>query len=426
MRRIFLVLVACAIVLAIAWGLSGLPGRLALDIGDTTLETTTPVAALGLLIIVAVAYAIIRFFAALVRSPRAVGRMRSSRRHRVGQVAITRTLVALAAGEKGDARREASRARRLLGDTPQTLLLTAEAGRLAGREDEAETAFRALAVRSDAGFLGYRGLLRQAIAKEDWAEAAALARQAEAAHPGAAWLRQERAGLAIQAGNWAEALELADNDAPKAALGTAAAMAESDPTRALRLARDAWKQDPSLVPAAVIYSERLRATGKEKRAMAALRESWTLQPHPELGDAALAPVADKLDRLKAAQALTQGNPEHPESRLLIARAALDAGQPAEARHQIEAAQSDGLNTRRMWMLLAEVEEEQRGDTEIGRLAQRDALRKAAEALPDDGWRCSHCHTPQPRWQAACPACGTAGSIRWASSVVAPVTVPAIL
>src|SRR5439155_24956275 len=174
-----------------------------------------------------------------------------------GDVAVTRTLLALAAGERGDARREASRARRLLGDTPQTLLLAAEAGRLAGRDDEAQTAFRALAARQDAAFLGLRGLLRQAIEREDWAEAAALARQAEDVQPGAAWLRHERARLAVRAGNWSDALALADAEAPKAALAAAAAEAEPDASRALRLAKQAWQDDPSLPSAALAYATRL-------------------------------------------------------------------------------------------------------------------------------------------------------------------------
>ena len=145
---------------------------------------------------------------------------------------MTRTLLALAAGETGEARREAGRARRLLGDTPATLLLAAEAGRIAGRTDEAEAAFRALAERDDAAFLGLRGLLRQAVEREDWQEAAVLARRAEAVQPGAAWLRRERARLAVRAGNWSEALALADPDAPKAALAAAAADAEADASRA--------------------------------------------------------------------------------------------------------------------------------------------------------------------------------------------------
>ncbi len=425
MRRILLVLVACVVVLAVAWALAGLPGRLTFEVGDTTVEATAPIAALAAVVAFAVVYAVLRVLGALVRTPRAIGRARAARRRRLGELAITRTLLALAAGEKGDARREAARSRRLLGATPQTLLLTAEAGRLAGRDDEAESAFRTLAESKDAAFLGYRGLLRQAIAREDWAEAAVLARQAEAAHPGAAWLRQERARLAIQAGNWAEALELADTNAPKAALAAAAAQAEPDSSRALRLARDAWKYDPTLPPAALAYAERLRAAGREGRAQAVLRESWLLLPHPDLAAAALAPLTDKLARAKAAQALTSRNPEQPESRLLVARTALDAGLTGEARHQVEAARAAGVDSRRLWLLLAEIEEEERGDTEAGRLAQRDALRRAAGAEPDAGWRCSHCHTPQAHWHAACPACGTAGGLAWVVPTPIVTGLPAV-
>jgi HemY protein len=416
MRRILLVLVTAAIVLAIAWGLSDLPGHVSLAFGGTIVETNTPIAALALIIIILVVYTVLKLLAALLRTPRAMGRMRSRRRRRLGDEAITRTLLSLAAGETADARREADRSRRLLGDSPQTLLLVAEAGRAAGREDEAETAFRKLTERKDGAFLGYRGLLRQAIARQDWAEAAALARQADAAHPGTAWLRQERARLAVQAGNWTEALELADSDAPKAAFATAAALAEPDPVRGLRLARDAWKQDPSLVPAALAYAERLRAEGKDSRAQSVLKESWILQPHPDLAEAVLAGVTDKLARAKFAQMLTRNNPDHPESRLLLARTAIEAGLTGEARHQIEAARAAGLNTRRMWLLLAEIEEEERGDTESGRMAQREALRHAASADADAGWRCTNCHTPQPRWQPACPVCGTPGGLRWEAAV----------
>ena len=334
------------------------------------------------------------------------------RRRRTGDVALTRTLLALAAGETGDARREASRARRLLGDTPATLLLAAEAGRIAGRDDEAETAFRALADRRDAAFLGLRGLLRQAIEREDWAEATALARQAEAVEPGAAWLRRERFRLAVRAGEWSDALALADADAPKAALATAAAEAESDAGRALRLAKQAWKADPSLSPAALAYATRLRAAGRERRALVVIRHSWAIAPHPDLADFALAPVSDNLQRTQAAQRLTEANPDHAESRLLLARTALEAGLTGEARRHAEAAAATGLNQRRLWLLLAEIAEAEGGDSETGRLAQRDALRRAAAADPDPTWQCDACHTAHASWHPNCPDCFTVGSLRW--------------
>jgi HemY protein len=416
MRRVLVVLLVGAVVLAVAWVLAGLPGRVTAEIDGFAFEAAAPVAALGLLLLFVILYALLRLIGAIFRLPRSLRARQAARRRRSGDTAVTRALLALAAGEKGDARREASRARRLLGDTPQTLLLAAEAGRLAGREDEAEIAFRALATRGDAAFLGLRGLLRRAIEHEDWAEAAALARQSEEVQPGAAWLRQERARLAVRAGNWSDALALADADAPKAALATAAAEAETDPVRALRLARQAWQEDPSLAPAALAYASRLRAAGRESRALAAIRHGWSIAPHPDLAAFALAPVADNLARMRAAQTLTQANPEHVESRLLLARTALDAELTGEARRHAEAARDAGVNQRRLWLLLAEIEEAEGGDTEAGRLAQRDALRRAATADRDPVWRCIACHTTHDRWHPACPDCFTVGSLRWSDRV----------
>ena len=273
-------LLVAAVVLAGAWALAGLPGRISGEIGNFAFEAPTPIAALALALLFILLYGIFRLFGAALRLPRTLHRRQAARRRHAGDAALTRTLLALAAGESGDARREANRARRLLGDTPATLLLAAESGRLAGRLDEAEMAYRALADRDDAAFLGLRGLLRQAIEREDWSSATALARQAERVQPGAAWLRRERARLAVRAGEWADALALADADAPKAALAAAAAEAASDPGVALRLARQAWQDDPALAPAALAYASRLRAAGREHRALAAIRHSWEHRAAP--------------------------------------------------------------------------------------------------------------------------------------------------
>jgi len=419
MRRALLTLLVAAVVVAVAWYLAGLPGTVTAQIGGVTFQAAVSVVAVALLVAFVALYILLRLIGALIRLPRVLRARRAAARRGAGDIATTRALVALAAGETGDARREAARARRLLGDTPQTLLLAAEAGRLARRSDEAQEAFRMLAARPDAAFLGYRGLLRDAVDREDWIEAARLARQAEAAHPGAVWLREERARLAVRTASWTEALAMADADTPKAALATAAANAEVEPGRALRLAKRAWKEDPSLVPAALAYARRMRALGREKRAQAVISRSWAVAPHPDLADFALAPVADKLARVQAAQALTKSNPTHPETHLLLARTALEAGLLGEARRHAEAARDGGLNQRRLWLLLARLEEEEHGDTEAGRLAQREALRRAATADADPAWHCGSCHAPQTVWHPACPLCGAAGSLRWGPGTTQP-------
>ena len=119
------------------------------------------------------------------------------------------------------------------------------------------------------------------------------------------------------------------------------------------------------------------------------------------------------------------NPANPESRILLARIALDAGLTGEARHQVEAARAEGNHQRRLCLLLAEIEEQERGDTEAGRLAQRDALRQAASADPDPHWQCTTCHTDHAAWHPKCGTCGSVGTIQWLSGGVRASGLPAI-
>jgi HemY protein len=415
MLKVLLFLLGCAAIVALAWGLAGIPGHFVASVGQFTIETSTPVAILMLIVLVIAILIVLRILRALMGIPRTGAGWRRQHRHAAGEKAVTRVLLALAAAEPAAARKEARRARQLLGDSPQTMLLVAEASRLSGREDEAEEAFRALATHKDAKFLGLRGLLRQALDRHDWAEALVIANQAEAAHPGTVWLRQQRAELALQTENWSEALELIGPDARRPTYYVAAADAEPDSARALSFARQAWKQDPKFAPAVLAYASRLRATGSEKRAQSCIADAWKLAPHPDLAKFALAVQPDELARARAAKRLAAGNPTHLESRILLAQVALDAGLTGEARHQIEAAEAEGRNRRRLCLLLAEVEEQERGSTEAGRLAQRDALRRAATAEPDPHWQCTTCHAVHQEWHPKCSACASVATIQWVSS-----------
>ena len=411
MRRAIVILLCAALVVALAWAIALLHGHLSFQLGTLSIDTSTPIALTALALLFVALYIMVRLLWLLLRLPRTWRTWRRRRHRTQGDAAVTSALVALAAGDGNAARREAARARRLLGDTAQTLLLAAEAARLAEREPEAEAAYRALAARKDAAFLGLRGQFRLAMARQDFPAAAKLAGAAEAARPGGSWLRAERTRLAVRTGDWSGALALADGNAPKAALATAAANASQDAAAALKLAQLAWKADPALAPAALAYATRLRAAGKERQAQAVIRQSWARAPHPDLAAFALAQTGaptgaqtgEPLKQYQAAQRLTGENPDHVESRLLLARTALAAGLTGEARRQAEGARAAGLDQRRLWLLLAEIE----GDGDAGRQAMRHAL----VAEPDPTWRCTSCHATQAAWQPVCPTCGTVGGLR---------------
>jgi HemY protein len=263
-----------------------------------------------------------------------MGLRRASRRRADGDAAITRALIALGAGTAPRALEETRRARALLGDTPQTLLLAAEAEKLAGKEDAAGSIFQKLSEDPSARFLGLRGLLRQAMQREDWPEAQRLAREAEAAQPGAAWLREERRLLAERTQDWREALALTPPDGPRAALALAAAAAESDPAKAAELEKQAIAADAKFAPAALAQAARLMAAGSQRRARNVLEAAWNAAPHPDLGTAWIEAVPAPLARVKAVEDLTHRNPSHPEARLLMARVALAAGLTGRARSEL--------------------------------------------------------------------------------------------
>jgi HemY protein len=411
MRAILALIIVSAIAVAVGWWIEHLVGGLTLQLGGTTVQAPLSVTVLALILVVVAVYLVTRLLATVLGLPGAFRRGGVTRTRRRGDQAVTKTLIALAARDPDDARTQAARARNLLGDTPQTLLLAAYAGNMAGNAEQAEAAFEKLANRKDSAFLGLRGLLRLAIERDDFVRAAELARQAEAAHPGAAWLRGERTQLALRTGAWADALQLTQDDAPKAGFGAAAAEAEADPAIAHKFAKAAFKRDPGLAAAAIAYARRLRLGNREKAAQDVLRKNWTLAPNPEVADFALLPAPDKRARLQSGFDLVKGAPDHPESQLLLAQLSLEAGLVDDAHKHVERAREGGLDERRVHLLLADIYEAEGNDS-----AQRDALRGAAMAAPDPGWRCENCGSTLGSWSPACPVCANVGRIKWGQSV----------
>lgn len=411
MRRVLALLIVTAATIAAAWWIAGLTGTVSATIAGTTIQTTTPVALVALLLVVLLVAVVVRVALGLAGVAPRLGRWRARRRREAGDQATTRTLVALASGDAGAARKEAARARRLLGDTPQTLLHAAEAARLSGHDDEAAALFRLLAARQDAGFLGLRGLFRQAMARKDWSAATAMVQQAEAQRPGTKWLRAERSELAVRTGNWTQAIALAAPDAPTGAYAVAAAEAEPDLNRAIGMAKAEWSRNPRFIPAALLYATKLRQSGRESRAQDVLRTTWRTEPHPDVADLAIAAAATPAGQLREATKLAQINPGHPESLFLLARLELADGRVDDALRHAEAARNAGMNQQRLYTMFAELNQAQ-----PGALAPLDpqlaAMRLATTIQPDPAWHCAACGAPQPIWRPICPACDTPGRIVW--------------
>jgi HemY protein len=98
----------------------------------------------------------------------------------------------------------------------------------------------------------------------------------------------------------------------------------------------------------------------------------------------------------------------------MARAAIDAGLTGRARSELDALVAARSADRRAFLMLAELEEVEHGDTADARAAQAKWLRAAANAMGAPRWRCGACGVDHASWKAECAACGAVGRIAWSA------------
>lgn len=403
--------------------------------------------------------------ARLLGSPRAFRRRRRERRRRAGYEALTRGMVAVAAGDPNEARRYARRAEALLADPPLTLLLSAQAAQIGGDEFAAKKFFTAMLDRPETEFLGLRGLLNQALRDGDRDAARRLAGRAVALRPDAAWAALGLFDLETRDGRW-EAARAALEKAAKRRLITPelarhhrgvilhelslAAAAQGDRQRALSLAGEARSLTPDLAVPAAHYARLLLAADRAGRAARAVERAWQTAPQPELAQAygELSKDENPLARLARYERLAAQHASARESHAALAEAALSAGLWGEARRHLERALAADppphaalpANSRpqpalapavsgrgdvysratpRLCLMMAQVEEAEHGDP----TAAREWLDRAVRALPDPRYVCANCGGESAEWRSLCPHCGAFDALAWRTPIWASSGAP---
>lgn len=411
---------------ALTWGavrLADNPGDVAITWQGYRIESSV-----GVLILLVAAIAVLwafasRFWRWLRTGPGRFMEGRASRRRERGYRLLTQGLVAAAAGDAKAARHIGAKAGQLV-QTPLNLLLLAQAAQLNGDEAAARRYFEAMLEHSETEFLGLRGLIVQATKAGDWEAARKYARRAYGLRPDTQWLCSVLFDLEARAGDWRAAqktLEAAvraklvdPGEAPRRravvlAMRAQTAHAEGADQDALILAREAHKLDPGLVAATAIAAGLLASQGKSRVATKMVETGWKCDPHPDLARAyaAIAPDEPALERTRRFERLHALNPNHPESRIALAEAALEAEIWGEARRHLEAAAGE-RPTQRVYRLLATLEERQGGNAE----AMRHWLLRAASAVPGAAWLCGKCGAASGQWRARCDACDAFDSLAW--------------
>jgi HemY protein len=418
-RVLFFLLVLIGLAVGVTW-LIDRPGEVTLSWQGYRIETSFLVGLGILLAVVAALVMIWNFLRFTFRFPPAITVANRARRREKGYAALSRGIIAVGTGDARLAGKAAAEVQRLLPDEPLALLLTAEAAQLTGDHRAVESAFKEMTRRDPTRLLGFRGLHAQAHRRGNLELAHHFA---SAAHDIAALPWSAAAVLEghIAAKDWQNALAVLEHngnlidrttrDRQRAVLTTAIALGKEQtaPDEALRLARSVIKRAPDLVPAAALAARLLIRKGGARKAAKIIETAWRLAPHPELAKLYLdlRPGDSNTDRLARARILAKLSPRDPESRMVLASAAITACDYKSARDaMLPLIEGDERPTVRACLLMAEIEEAEHGETGYA----REWLARASRAPRGACWVAGAVMSEQ--WLPASPVTGKLDAFVW--------------
>ncbi|MHA1564008.1 MAG: heme biosynthesis HemY N-terminal domain-containing protein, partial [Alphaproteobacteria bacterium] len=202
MWRAFWLFIKIGIAVAVAVWLAERPGLVVVDWQGWHLEASVGFVALAVFLLVVVAALTYNSWRSIKSVPRRVVEARRGHRRAVGYRALTLGMVAVAAGDVEEAKRQAKKAEGLLNDRPLTQLLTAQSAQLGGDEVAAQRYFKAMLEQPETEFLGLRGLITQALKSGDKAQALNLVERANRLRPGTPWVLDALVELHGGEGEW--------------------------------------------------------------------------------------------------------------------------------------------------------------------------------------------------------------------------------
>ncbi len=424
MIRTLIFIAFVGILTAAAVWLADRPGAVTLAWQGWRVDTSAAFLVFAVAAVSAAAALLYRLWLAFKRMPQAVRARRQSSHQQRGYRALTQGMVAVAAGDPNEALRQAKRADNLLGEPPLTMLLSAQAAQLNGDEVAANAYFTSMLDRPETAFLGLRGLLIQAERQGDSGKALEFANRAYELRPKTPWVLTTLFDLQAGEGQWQQALVTLEEAIRRGAVAadegkrrksvvllccSGEAEAGDQPQDAYSYARKASSLTPDFLPATLRLLSLMAAAGKNRPATRIIHNAWRRNPHPELARiyGTLTPGGDPLKKVNRFERLLEFNPEHRESHIALAEAALEAKLWGTARNHLQKV-ADVNPTARVCRLMAELEEAENGDG----AAARQWLLRAASAEPETSWLCNVCGVTAAEWAPLCGKCESIGTLDW--------------
>lgn len=396
MSRLIWFLVKLGVLVALGIYFAANPGSVRIEWLDLRIDTSFALLIAALALLVGIAFYWERFAGLLRRAPGRFREKRKSSNRERGYRALTQGFVSVAAGDADEAIKQSRLAEQLLKDPPLTRLLAAQAAQLSGDDQAARNYFTSMLDDPNGAFLGLRGLMVQATRAGDRAAALKWAEKMHALRPETPWVVRELIDLQTETEQWDKALATLDSARKRKSMPRD----EVDRRRsdilvvqarqlrreglhrtAMKLAEKARKLNPDSEQAVALSAELHWHESKTKKGEKLIEDAWSKAPSTTLSETYRAMAGTDTDTIRLyerAKHLAARNPEHEESRVLVAIAALDASLWGEARQQLGAIPNGQYNPR-VCRLMARLEEAEYGNLD----AARTWLARAAGDMPDD-------------------------------------------
>ncbi|WP_458792146.1 heme biosynthesis HemY N-terminal domain-containing protein [Yoonia sp. MH D7] len=366
----------------------------------------------------------------------AISRYFDRNREKKGYEALAEGMMALASGEGHLAMSKAQRAEKLLKQPQLTNLLTAQAAEMTGDSRTAEATYKKLLDNDKTRFVGVRGIMKQKLAAGDTETALKLAEKAFALKPKHEETQDVLLKLQAEKADWKGArttlgAKLKSGSLPRdvhkrrdAVLALSEAkdiMDEGSSIEAREAAIEANRLSPDLIPASVMAARGYIAAGNARYASRVLTKTWAATPHPDIAAAFAAIVPDETPqaRLKRFNALIKQQPDHAETKMLLAELNISAEDfPAAKRALGGVVETDP--TSRSLTLMAAIERGMGADD----IVVRGWLTRALTAPRGPQWICEKCQTIHATWGPTCGNCGSFDTLAWKTPATGEIAMPA--
>ena len=371
---------------------------------------------------------ILRLVRAIFSVPGTISKYHQEDKRRKGFRALTRGLVAVAAGDVKKATHFSKQTKALLPyQNGLPVLLEAQAAQLRGEEGLAQNRFEQLMEDKDAAFLGIRGLLKSSIKEGHLDRALEFAKKAQEIHPKQGWVLQTVYDLEIKNGLWSEAIETGKKALKHNAMSHKKIISDRVAIHLMRAdyefanenvkagvkeLEQAYKLKPEFVPTVTRLGRYYLEKKKKRKAAVMVERAWKTNPHPDLVDLWNDLAPEKTEKnapkvLKWYEDLVAFKPDSAEGQMAAANAAMDLSYWGEARAYLMVAEKIYPSSR-LFRLQAIVEQNSTHNEEsINKL-----IEKASTALPDKTWICRETGLTYDEWTAIAMPHESFNSIVW--------------